>query len=126
MTVRSLTAPLGFEGRDAVDIGSRPSVPASDRPAWIAITGAGGRHSAGGRTAVEGRLPGASGEADTRLWCRSVLHPTDHSDASRAAFEVACDVAGAGGIVTVLHVAEPPYVPLGMVPLPPPRPGYRG
>ena len=57
---------------------------------------------------------------------RRVLHPTDYTDASRAAFEVACDLGGAGGRVTVLHVADPPYVPLGMAKPPPRRPGYRG
>jgi hypothetical protein len=57
---------------------------------------------------------------------RRVLHPTDYSDTSAAAFEVACDLAGPDGRVTVLHVAEPVYSPLGLAQLPPPRPGYRG
>ena len=126
MTVQNFTAPVESVEWDAVDIASQASFPASDPPAWVPVTGTGRRHCAGDRMAVEGRLRGAPGGAGTQLRRRSVLHPTDYSDASRAAFQVACDLAGAGGLVTVLHVAEPPYVPLGMVPPPLPRPGYRG
>jgi nucleotide-binding universal stress UspA family protein len=52
---------------------------------------------------------------------RGVLHPTDYSEASGCAFQIACRLT-AGGQVTVLHVPEPPDVPFG-TPLPP---GYRG
>jgi nucleotide-binding universal stress UspA family protein len=92
---------------------------------WIPVAGAELLDGSGGPMAAHGQRAGAPTKGDVQLRRRSVLHPTDYSDASQAAFEVACELAGAGGLVTVLHVAEPPYVPLGMVPLPPPRPGYR-
>jgi nucleotide-binding universal stress UspA family protein len=56
---------------------------------------------------------------------RAVLHPTDYSDTSRCAFQIACRLTP-GGRVTVLHVPEPPQVPFGMARPPPLPPGYRG
>jgi universal stress protein A len=59
---------------------------------------------------------------------RTVLHPTDYSDHSRQAFELACRVArDRGSRLVVLHVAEPVHVSSpGMASLPPLPKGYRG
>src|SRR4051812_19316595 len=59
---------------------------------------------------------------------RTTLVPTDSSEPSRRAFELACALAGNGAArLTLLHVAEPPRVSsLGMVAGPPLPPGYRG
>ena len=58
----------------------------------------------------------------------TVLHPTDYSEPSRQAFELACRVArDRGSRLIVLHVAEPVHVSSpGMAPLPPLPQGYRG
>lgn len=57
-----------------------------------------------------------------------ILHPTDYSESSRQAFELACRLAlDRGNRLIVMHVAEPVRVSsLGMVPLPPLPKGYRG
>lgn len=59
---------------------------------------------------------------------RTILVPTDYSQPSRLAFELACALAGDGAArLTLLHVAEPPRVSsLGMVAGPPLPAGYRG
>jgi nucleotide-binding universal stress UspA family protein len=58
----------------------------------------------------------------------SILHPTDYTEPSRRAFELACRIArDRGSRLIVLHVAEPVHVSsLGMAPLPPLPRGYRG
>jgi nucleotide-binding universal stress UspA family protein len=58
----------------------------------------------------------------------TILHPTDYSEASRRAFELACRIAREqDSRLLVLHVPEPVYVSsLGMAPLPPLPKGYRG
>ncbi|MCI0464261.1 MAG: universal stress protein [Gemmataceae bacterium] len=63
-----------------------------------------------------------------RLPRRVILHPTDHSETSRQAFELACRIArDCGGRLVVLHVAEPVRISsLGMAPVPPLPKGYRG
>jgi nucleotide-binding universal stress UspA family protein len=69
----------------------------------------------------------ASGVAG-RLPPEVILHPTDYSEASRQAFELACGLArDSGSRLVIMHVAEPVRVSsLGMVaPAPLPK-GYRG
>lgn len=57
-----------------------------------------------------------------------ILHPTDYSEASRQAFELACRLArDRGSRLVVMHVAEPVRTSsLGMVTPPPLPTGYRG
>jgi nucleotide-binding universal stress UspA family protein len=57
-----------------------------------------------------------------------ILHPTDYSEASRQAFELACRLArDRGSRLVVMHVAEPVRISsLGMVAPPPLPKGYRG
>src|SRR5579885_3167943 len=63
-----------------------------------------------------------------RLARGAILHPTDYSETSRQAFELACRMARErGSHLVVMHVAEPVQVSsLGMAPLPPLPRGYRG
>lgn len=52
---------------------------------------------------------------------RSILYPTDFSECSRPAFDLACSLAGSEGArLIVMHVAEP-WLPFGSIatPLPP-------
>jgi nucleotide-binding universal stress UspA family protein len=66
--------------------------------------------------------------ADVRHLGRGViLHPTDYSEGSRQAFELACQIARDGGNrLMVMHVAEPVWVSSsGMASLPPLPKGYR-
>lgn len=58
----------------------------------------------------------------------AILHPTDFSEPSRQALELACRIARErGSRLIVLHVAEPAYAcSLGMAPLPPLPKRYRG
>ncbi len=58
----------------------------------------------------------------------TILHPTDYTERSCQAFELACRIAREqGSRLLVLHVPEPIYVSsLGMAPLPPLPKGYRG
>src|SRR5689334_10223846 len=58
----------------------------------------------------------------------TILHPTDYTEASREAFELACRIArDCGSRLIVLHVAEPIHASsLGMTALPPLPKGYRG
>jgi nucleotide-binding universal stress UspA family protein len=104
--------------RDLVDVSSEDSFPASDPPSWTSIVGTGPPCRVRRPEGVDARA-GAPGPA------RAVLHPTDYSDASRCAFQIACRLTP-GGRVTVLHVPEPPQVPFGMARPPPLPPGYRG
>jgi universal stress protein A len=69
----------------------------------------------------------AAGDA-VRAPRRVILHPTDYSEISRQAFELACRLAlDRGSRLLVMHVAEPVRVSsLGMAPLPPLPKGYRG
>jgi nucleotide-binding universal stress UspA family protein len=57
-----------------------------------------------------------------------ILHPTDYSESSRQAFELACQIARDGGNrLIVMHVPEPVLVSSsGMAPLPPLPKGHRG
>jgi nucleotide-binding universal stress UspA family protein len=57
-----------------------------------------------------------------------ILYPTDYSEASRHAFEMACRIArDRGSRLVVMHVAEPVRISsLGMVTPPPLPKGYRG
>jgi nucleotide-binding universal stress UspA family protein len=57
-----------------------------------------------------------------------ILYPTDFSELSRQAFEMACRIARVcGSRLIALHVAEPVRVSsLGMAPVPPLPKGYRG
>src|SRR5919199_2641512 len=57
-----------------------------------------------------------------------ILHPTDSSEPSRQAFELACRLArDRGSRLIALHVAAPPAASwLGMAPAPPLPKGYRG
>jgi nucleotide-binding universal stress UspA family protein len=62
-----------------------------------------------------------------RLTGGVIVHPTDYSEASRHAFELACRLASdRGSKLVVMHVAEPVRVSLGMVSPPPLPKGYRG
>jgi nucleotide-binding universal stress UspA family protein len=59
---------------------------------------------------------------------RTILHPTDFSERSGYAFQLACALArDYGARLIVLHVAEPPVIPYGgvMTPPPPPRDSWR-
>ncbi len=106
--------------RDVVDLTSEDPFPASGPPSRTPVAGTGLPCCAGQRPMLI--APGAGDEATEPR--RAVRHPTDYSDASRCAFEVACRLA-VGGRVTVLHVPareEPPLgrvlVPLGGAPVP--------
>jgi nucleotide-binding universal stress UspA family protein len=58
---------------------------------------------------------------------RTILVPTDYSDPSRGAFELACRLSRHGaGRLTLLHVADPPRAPFGMAEGPQLPAGYRG
>lgn len=51
---------------------------------------------------------------------RSILHPTDFSDSSKAAFTFACALArDYGARLTVVHVKPPPINPSGVMAAPP-------
>jgi nucleotide-binding universal stress UspA family protein len=66
---------------------------------------------------------------DVRRSSRGVLlHPTDYSEPSRQAFELACQIArDSGSRLVVMHAAEPVRISsLGMAPAPPLPKGYRG
>jgi nucleotide-binding universal stress UspA family protein len=104
--------------RDLVDVTSEDSFPASDPPSWTSTVGTGPPCRVGRPEGVNARV-GAPGPA------RDVLHPTDYSDASRCAFQIACRLAP-GGRVTVLHIPEPLHAPFGMARPPPLPSGYRG
>lgn len=58
----------------------------------------------------------------------AILHPTDYSEASQQAFELACCIArDRGSRLIVMHVAEPVHASsLSMAPLPSLPKGYRG
>ena len=87
--------------RDLVDVTSEDSFPASDPPSWTPIVGSGPPCRVGRRGGVDARA--ARDEAPVPA--RAVLHPTDYSDASRCAFQLACRQTP-GGRVTVLHVPD--------------------
>jgi nucleotide-binding universal stress UspA family protein len=107
--------------RDEVDVTSEDSFPASDPPSWTPVVRIGSPSRAGSRAGTDTRADRDEPPAPSR----AVLHPTNYSDASRCAFEIACRLAP-GGRVTVLHVPEPPHVPFGMARPPPLPSGYRG
>src|SRR3954464_4926759 len=87
--------------RDEIDVTSEDSFPASDPPSWTPVV----------RTGFPCRVEHPAGTDDRAardeppVPSRAVLHPTNYSDASRCAFEIACRLAP-GGRVTVLHVPE--------------------
>jgi nucleotide-binding universal stress UspA family protein len=70
-------------------------------------------------------LPAGNPSCPTR---GTILHPTDYTERSRQAFELACRIAREqDSRLLVLHVPEPVYVSsIGMAPLPPLPKGYRG
>src|SRR5687767_9087464 len=92
--------------RDVVDVTSEDSFPASDPPSWTPVVGTGPPCRVGRRAGVGAWVA----RDETPVPARTVLHPTDDSDASRCAFQLACPLTS-GGRVTVLHVPEPPHVP---------------
>ncbi len=97
-------------------------------PARAPLTAAGQparqREPLGGR---EGR-PGIESGREAGRRVRTILVPTDYSEPSRRAFELACRLAGNGAArLTLVHVAEPPRASsLGMAAGPPLPAGYRG
>jgi len=95
--------------RDLVDVTSEDSFPASDPPSWTSIVGTRPPCRSGQRERVS---PPAT-QDEVPAPARAVLHPTDYSDASRCAFQIACRLAP-GGRVTVLHIPEPLHAPFGM------------
>jgi nucleotide-binding universal stress UspA family protein len=107
--------------RDIVDVTSEDSFPASDPPSWTPTMGT----SAPCRNGYRIEQAAAAARSGDPVQCRAILHPTDYSDASRCAFQIACRLA-TGGRVTVLHVPEPPHIPFGMARPPPLPAGYRG
>jgi len=107
--------------RDVIDVTSEDSFPASDPPSWTPVVGTGAPCRSGQRA----RVSTTDERDETPAPSRAILHPTDYSDASRCAFQVACRLAP-GGRVTVLHVPEPPHVAFGMARPPPLPSGYRG
>lgn len=107
--------------RDEVDVTSEDSFPASDPPSWTPIVRTGSPSRVEHRAETETR----AARDEPSVPSRAVLHPTDYSDASRCAFQIACRLAP-GRRVTVLHVPEPPHVPFGMARPPPLPSGYRG
>jgi nucleotide-binding universal stress UspA family protein len=55
-----------------------------------------------------------------------ILHPTDFSERSSTAFQLACALAhDYGARLVVLHVAQPPMIAYGEVVMPPPSLDYR-
>src|SRR5690348_12643750 len=57
------------------------------------------------------------------LEMKTILYPTDFSEAARPAFEVACTLAREGhGRLVILHVERPPLTTLGGTPVVPPLP----
>src|SRR3954463_7525629 len=85
--------------RDVVDVTSEDSFPASDPPSWTPIVGTGAPCRVGRPDGVNAR----AARDEPPVPASAVLHPTNYSDASRCAFEIACRLAP-GGRVTVLHV----------------------
>jgi hypothetical protein len=57
-----------------------------------------------------------------------ILHPTDYSEPSRQAFDLACQIARASSSrLVVMHAAEPVRISsLGMAPVPPLPKGHSG
>jgi nucleotide-binding universal stress UspA family protein len=59
------------------------------------------------------------------LSIRTILHPTDFSDSSKQAFQLACSLArDHGARLVVVHVVPEPRVPLGGIMTPPPAEDY--
>jgi nucleotide-binding universal stress UspA family protein len=59
------------------------------------------------------------------LSIRAILHPTDFSDSSKQAFQLACSLArDHGARLIVVHVLPEPRVPLGGIMTPPPAEDY--
>jgi nucleotide-binding universal stress UspA family protein len=74
------------------------------------------------------RRPGPESAREARARVRTILVPTDYSEPSRRAFDLACRLAGGGAArLTLVHVPEPPRASsLGMAAGPPLPAGYRG
>ncbi len=97
------------EADDVVDLTSDDSFPASDPPSWTAIVGTGPPCRVEDSTDVDA----GAAMNDMPATARHILVPTDYSDASQSAFQIACRLS-AGGRVTVLHVPEPFQDPFAM------------